>query len=117
MIVDDNKEFLHELKETLFLCGYTPIAVSESIVAAKIARKARPDAVLLDLKMEKKNGFQVAEELKQGETTRNIPIIAMSGYFPVAGNSNLLDLSKMESTIKKPFSVADLISKLENVLD
>jgi len=117
MIVDDNREFLNELKETLFLCGYDPIAVSDSLAAVRICRKAKPDAVILDLRMDRKNGFQVAEELRQGAGTRGIPIIAMSGYFPVERSASLLDLSKMSGRVKKPFSISDLITELEKVLN
>lgn len=117
MIIDDNKEFLNELKETLNLCGYKTIAVSDSLSAPIAARKMKPDCIILDLKMDKMNGFQVAEELKRSGDTRAIPIIAMSGYFPVENASALLDLSKMSSQIKKPFSVSDLITALEKVLN
>ncbi len=117
MIVDDNKAFLDELKETLYLCGYEPIAVSDSGAAVKTAQRTNPDAIILDLRMDNKNGFQIAEELRQEKSTHSIPIIAMSGYFPIQGNPNLLDLSKMAGRIKKPFSIADLITELEKVLN
>ena len=117
MIVDDNKAFLDELEETLSLCGYEPIAVPDSQAALKTAQKTNPDAIILDLKMDRMNGFQLAEALKNEKKTLAIPIIAMSGYFPIDGNSNLLDLSKMAGHIKKPFSIADLITELEKVLN
>jgi len=117
MIVDDNREFVSELKETLNLCGYDTVAVSDSPDAAVLARRIKPDCIILDLKMDKMNGFQVAEELKKSGVTRTIPIIAMSGYFPVENTAALLDLSKMSAQIKKPFSVADLITELEKVLN
>lgn len=117
MIVDDSQAFLDEIKETLYLCGYKPIAVADSLKAAKIADRIKPDVIMLDLRMEKMNGFQVADELKKRKTTRSIPIIAMSGYFPMERDSRLLDMSRMFASIKKPFLVADLIAKLERALN
>lgn len=116
MVVDDNVEFLKELEETLRLCGYKPRAVCDSNFAFNLARKIKPDVILLDLKMNNKNGFHVAEELKKSSETSGIPIIAMSGYFPVENGSALLDLSNMKGCIKKPFSVSDLIDRIESVL-
>lgn len=115
MIVDDDKDFLRELKETLYLCGYNIKTVSDSSTAFRIARKIKPDAILLDMKMNKKNGFHVAEELKQSNETSGIPIIAMSGYFPIEKDFILLDYSNMKARIKKPFSISVLIDEIERV--
>jgi two-component system alkaline phosphatase synthesis response regulator PhoP len=117
MIIDDNKEFLEELKESLFLCGYECRALSDSAKAWRVARRIRPDVILLDLKMAGHNGFQVASDLKRDKETSGIPIIAMSGYFPIEDKSALLDLSLMDRRIKKPFEIADLITEIESVLN
>lgn len=116
MIIDDNKEFSQELQETLKLCGYDAKVVTDSVVALKMARRLRPNLILLDLRMNRKNGFEVAEELKTSKETSGIPIIAMSGYFPVE-KSSVLDMSKMDSSIKKPFGITDLISQIESALN
>lgn len=117
MIVDDNKVFLEELQETLSMCGYDAKAVSDSMKALKIARKIKPNAILLDLRMNGANGFQVAHDLKHTKETAGIPIIAMSGYFPIENQSLLLDMSNMDRRIKKPFGISDLIVEIESVLN
>lgn len=116
MIVDDNKELLEELKEMLDLSGYEPIAVTDSRVAFNLAQRLRPNLILLDLKMGNMNGFEVARKLKESVQTKGIPIIAMSGYFPVEKQSSLLDMSDMKAYIKKPFAILDLISQIELIL-
>ncbi|MGE5197001.1 MAG: response regulator [Deltaproteobacteria bacterium] len=115
MVVDDNKEFLEEISETLFLCGYEPKTVLNSTAAAYLAGKMHPDLILLDLRMNRMNGFQVAEQLKKSKQTSDIPIIAMSGYFPVE-KQTLLDLSNMEGRLRKPFAIFDLINQIEAIL-
>jgi CheY-like chemotaxis protein len=115
MIVDDNEDFLKELSETLFLCGYDTEAVFDSSLAYSRACISKPDVILLDLRMNKKNGFHVAEELKQSKVTKHIPIIAMSGYFPVEKDALLLDFSNMHGRIQKPFAIADLVSQIEGI--
>jgi CheY-like chemotaxis protein len=117
MIVDDNRVFLDELNETLNLCGYDVKTVSNSNNTHKLACRIKPDAILLDLRMNGSNGFKVAEELKRSPETAGIPIIAMSGYFPIESKGILLDMSNMAAGIKKPFSISDLIVQIENVLN
>jgi len=116
VIVDDNKEFAEELRELLYLCGYYVKVVTNSLDAFKTARKLKPNLILLDLKMNGMNGFQVAEQLKQSKETFDIPIVAMSGYFPIEKESILLDMANMDSRLKKPFSILDLIDCIEGIL-
>ena len=117
MVVDDNEDFLNEIQELLFLCGYDPKVVYDGAIAFKAACKIKPDVILLDLKMKGINGFQVAKELKQSVETAEIPIIAMSGYFPIENHSLLLDMNNMNGRIKKPFDISDLITEIETALD
>jgi len=116
MIVDDNGAFSQELQETLYLCGYDAKAVSDTAKALRLARRVRPDAILLDLRLSGTNGFQVAQTLKEAKETVAIPIIAMSGYFPIEDRSNLLGMHNMSGRIKKPFEIGELISEIELVL-
>ncbi len=117
MVVDDNKEFSEELRETLYLCGYDAKVVSDSSKAFKLARRIKPEVILLDLRMNGSNGFKVAQDLKHTEETSGIPIIAMSGYFPIEDRSSLLDMQNMDGRIKKPFGISDLITEIEGVLE
>ena len=117
MVIDDNQEFSEELRETLYLCGYDVKTVSDSTNVLKLAQKIKPSAILLDLRMNGSNGFQVAQNLKDANETSRIPIIAMSGYFPIEDRAILLDMHNMDGRIKKPFDISDLITEIELVLN
>lgn len=116
MIVDDNKEFLEELKETLALSGYDVIALNESIDASETAFKTKPDLILLDLKMTGKTGFKVADELKHFTELKHIPIIAMTGHFTDLEYSLLINICGIKKCLVKPFNPLDVIAQIENLL-
>jgi CheY-like chemotaxis protein len=116
MIVDDNESLLEELREILDCSGYNAVTVSDPTAACETARVVSPDVILLDLKMGSMNGFHVAQALKQSEFTAGIPIIAMSGYFPIDEGNSLLDASQMEACLKKPFGILDMLGAIEKVL-
>jgi len=116
MIVDDDKEFLEELEETLILSGYAAVAINDSTTALNAARRAKPDLIILDLKMDVMDGFQVAKSLKQSPETATIPIVAMTGYFTREEYSSLTTMYGMETCIMKPFNPLDMIAKIENLL-
>lgn len=117
MLVDDNRDFLLELREILSLYGYEAKLVFDSTHALGAARKFKPNVIVVDLRMNKMNGFHLADILKTSKETCGIPIIGMSGYFPIDDRAALLDMSNMDARIKKPFNVLDLVDKIEFVLN
>lgn len=115
MIVDDDREFLGELKEMLTLSGYEPIAINNPALVLQKAAKIKPAIILLDLKMPEKSGFQVADELRHYSELQNIPIIAMTAFFKddYAGIMNICGIKKC---LKKPFNPLDVIASIEEEL-
>jgi DNA-binding response OmpR family regulator len=116
LLVDDDKEFLEELEETLVLSGYEVKAINEASEAFGAAAKIRPDLILLDLKMKGMTGFEVAHKLKNYDNTMGIPIIAMSGFFTAEEDDTLLSFFEIHNYLRKPFHPLDIITKIEAVL-
>jgi DNA-binding response OmpR family regulator len=116
LVVDDDKEFLKELEETLVLSGYEVKAVNEAAGAFPAAAKTKPDLILLDLKMKGMTGFEVANKLKNYDNTMRIPIIAMSGFFTAEEDDTLLSFFEIHNYLHKPFNPLDIIIKIETVL-
>jgi CheY-like chemotaxis protein len=115
MIVDDDKEFLEELGETLALSGYDMVAVGDPVSALEMASEARPQLILLDLKMPGMSGFQLADEIRRFSQFEHIPILAMSAYFKDE-YASLMDACGIKKCLKKPFNPLDVISEIEKSL-
>jgi two-component system, OmpR family, phosphate regulon response regulator PhoB len=114
VVVDDDGEFLEELKETLSLNGYSVRGFRDGNRAIEAIRRTRPDIVLLDLKMNNKTGLQVADELKRYPETADIPFIAMTGFYVKEEHIKLMDVCGIPLLIK-PLKPVDIISKIEAV--
>jgi signal transduction histidine kinase len=114
MIIDDDKEFLAELEETLSASGYKSIAVNDSKLALEIALQEKPKVALIDLKMPKKNGFELADEINRAFEAADVSIIAMSAFFNEEFIS-LMNLCGIKKFIRKPFYPLDLISSIEEI--
>ena len=115
LIVDDNKGFLSELEEMLALSGYSSITVENSSETRKAVEAVDIDVILLDLQMPGKNGFELAYELHNLPRFRDVPIIAMTGFF----GDNYRFLFKtcgITDCLRKPFAPLDVISSIENAL-
>ncbi|MFA6384416.1 MAG: response regulator [Candidatus Omnitrophota bacterium] len=113
LVVDDDPEFLQELKETLCLSGYEVDAIDKSVNAVDSAIDLKPDLILLDLRMDGLTGFEVLKELRDLPQTSRIPIIVMSGHFNETQDCTLFDFFHIRDCLQKPFNPLDVISHIE----
>jgi CheY-like chemotaxis protein len=64
----------------LLATGFEVVAVPDGAEALKRAGEIHPDIIVTDLAMPNCDGFQFLQVLKQDSRTRNIPVVAVSGY-------------------------------------
>ncbi len=116
MIVDDNEELLEELENLLTLGGYDVIAISDGTKVFDAALKNKPDLILLDLRMSPKSGFQIADEAKNSLFLKDVPVVAMTGFFTEKQHFLMMKLCGIRTSILKPFRPLNLITKIEFAL-
>jgi len=116
MIIDDDKEFLEEFRETLNLSGYDTWALSDGQSALGVVFIAEPDVILLDLKMKGKSGFQIASELKSFPETAHIPIIAMTAFYTEKEHAELMNRCGIQACLIKPFNPQEAVAKIKAAL-
>jgi DNA-binding response OmpR family regulator len=117
MIVDDDVELLEELKEILSFSNYDVEVMPNSALAFEVVCELKPDLVILDLKMKPKSGFQLADELHNSFKTKDIPIIAITGFFTEKEHVLMMKMCGIKNVVLKPFNPTDLIAKIESVLE
>jgi DNA-binding response OmpR family regulator len=116
MIVDDNVELLEELENLLKLASYDVIAISDGTKVFEIALKNKPDLILLDLKMSPKSGFQIADEARDSLFLKDVPVVAMTGFFTEKQHFLMMKLCGIKTSILKPFRPLNLFTKIEYAL-
>ena len=78
LAIDDDPDTIYLLRENLTEAGYEVIVASDGEDGLRKARQHRPGAVVLDILMPQKDGWQVLHQLKADPETRDIPIIVLS---------------------------------------
>jgi two-component system CheB/CheR fusion protein len=116
MIVDDNVELLEELENLLKLGDYDVTAISDGSKVLEAALKDKPDLILLDLKMSPKSGFQIADEARNSAFLKDVPLIAMTGFYTENQHFWMMKLCGIKAAILKPFRPLNLISQIEFAL-
>ena len=79
LIVDDSRTAIAVLSKTLDPTGYSILSGANGEEGIEMAKIHQPDLILMDVIMPGLNGFQATRILRKEETTRDIPIIIISG--------------------------------------
>lgn len=78
LIVDDEQDVLSSLGSLLRRSGYHVWAVDTGNEGLNVAKRERPDLIILDLILPDKDGSDVAAELLHNKDTQDIPIIFLT---------------------------------------
>ncbi len=78
LAIDDNPDVIYLLQENLAEAGYQVIGALSGEDGLRKARALRPYAIVLDIIMPYKDGWQVLHELKTDPTTRHIPVVMLT---------------------------------------
>jgi len=105
VIVEDDKNFAAILQDYAADHGYKSVMVNEGTSAVEIVKENMPDAVILDIMLPGKDGWQILKELKSAEKTMHIPVHLMSAGDAAA---NRVRREGAISFLKKPINTNTL---------
>jgi two-component system CheB/CheR fusion protein len=80
LVVDDNVDVADMIVMLLQLFGHEAKAAYSGQSALETATEYKPDVVLLDIGMPEMNGYEVARQLRRQPQTRDVRLIAITGY-------------------------------------
>jgi len=77
-LIDNDENDIAIIKNMLNKTGFTPVILSNTPDAARLVAESEAEIVLLDLKMEGLNGYQINDILKSDTRTSHIPVVVCS---------------------------------------
>ena len=78
LIVDDSPTEIHKLRNLLTKHGFEALVAESGEAGIALARRDRPDVILMDIVMPGMNGFQATRQLTSNQDTRDIPVIIVT---------------------------------------
>ncbi len=115
LIVDDLPNNVRLLSIMLTEKGYQVRKAINGQMALNTVRSLIPDLILLDINMPDLNGYQVCEQLKADEKTREIPVIFISALDDVLDKVKAFQVGGVDY-ISKPFQGEEVMARIENQL-
>jgi DNA-binding response OmpR family regulator len=116
LIADDDPEILAMLSLRLGKKGYEVVEAADGVQTLRVAREKVPDVVILDVMMPRKNGWEVARELRADPQLHDVGIVMLTAIGEKI-NEMTSPLYGADEYVDKPFDFADLESRIRRVLE
>jgi len=113
LYVEDELFLAKIVSETLQSRGYEVVLENDGGKAVEQFEKAGADVCVLDIMLPNKDGFTIADEIRERDS--QVPIIFLSAKSQTSDVVNGFKLGANDY-IRKPFSIEELIVRIENVL-
>ncbi|MCP4424330.1 MAG: response regulator [Chloroflexi bacterium] len=115
LLIDDNRADLRLLVEILSQEGYHTRPTLSGMAALESAHVEQPDLILLDLNMPGMSGYEVCQELKNDERTRDIPVIFISASDELFDKVRAFNVGGIDY-ITKPFQAEEVLARVDTHL-
>lgn len=116
LCIEDNPEMIELLEIILRRKGFKVSGASGGAEGLRKVQEFLPDLVLLDLMMFDIGGWEVYQQMKADEKTKNIPVIVVTAKAQSIDKVLGLHVAKVDDYITKPFSPTDLVERITRVL-
>ena len=116
LVVDDEVAVRMICSFNLEAAGLEVVEAVDGDEALAAVRERRPDLVLLDVMMPKRDGWAVAAELRADPRTRDLPVVFLTALVDEADRRRAKELGVV-GYITKPFDPIALAAQLESILE
>ena len=115
LLIEDNEMNRDMLSRRLEKKGYTVITAGDGSQGHALAILESPELILMDIGLPDMDGWEVTKLLKANESTRNIPIIALTAHALITDRTKAFEVG-CDDYDTKPVEFGRLREKIENLL-
>lgn len=96
--------------------GFEILEALDGEIGLEIAREKKPDLILLDLILPKKNGFEVLHDLKEDPETAGIKVIILTNLESSQDVDRALELGATTYLVKANYDLEEIVKKIKELL-
>ena len=114
--IEDDQEMIDLVSMILSRRGFSVKGAHGGKNGLEMVTADPPDLILLDLMMPDLDGWDVYQQIKSHENTRNVPVIVITAKAQAIDRVLGLHIAKVDDYICKPFRPQELLESIEKVL-
>ena len=116
LVIDDSPTILKVVQLVLTKAGFTVFTAADGDEGVEVAKKKKPDLILLDFVMPKMNGYQVCRALHEEEALSDVPVVLMSAKGDQVGE-RFVKVMGIVDYITKPFSPEAITGVVQHTIE
>ena len=117
LIVEDDERLVRALQDSFSIEGLSVEIAMNGEEALEHIRRRKPDLILLDLLMPKKNGFYVLEQIKKNPEFQLIPVIILSNLDEDTEIKQALEMGADDYFVKSQHPIEEIVEKVKAYLE
>ncbi len=111
LLVEDNSLSSDMLSRRLRRKGYEVLTAADGDEGIAVAQEHLPDLILMDMSLPRKDGWETTKYLKQQDTTKAIPVIALTAH-AMSGDREKAMKAGCDDYDTKPVELRRLLTKI-----
>ncbi len=116
LLVDDDPVLLRSMAHALGAAGYTVEVAFTAAECLRLAKRRRPDLILLDVVLPDGNGVEVCRWLKELDATSGTSVVLISGFQTSSGHQDAGLAAGADAYIVRPIETRDLVARIRALL-
>ncbi len=116
LIAEDERNIAESLRFLLTRAGHEVSLAADGDEALAMLRRAPPDALVLDLMLPKRSGFDILKTLRAADETRALPILMLTAKGQANDRRTAEDLG-VDAFVTKPFANDEVVETVARLLD
>ena len=116
LIVEDDQFLLQMYATKLELEGFAVLEATNGREGLKVAKKEKPDLILLDLNLPEIDGFEVLGQLRNDPETKDFKVIVLTNFSQKEHIDRCLNLGADDYLIKAHFVPSEVVKKIKDIL-
>jgi DNA-binding response OmpR family regulator len=117
LFVEDESALQKVFKEALTKEGYEVVSALDGEEGLELAKNQKPDLILLDLILPRRDGFSVLEELKANSETTAIPVIVLTNLESSADVERAISMGAHTYLVKANYKLDEVITKIKDLFE
>jgi CheY-like chemotaxis protein len=116
LFIEDESALQKTFGDLLGNKGHRVISALDGEIGLALAKREKPDLILLDIVLPKINGLEVLAKLKEDPETKAIPVILLTNLEGMSNIGKALELGATTYLVKAQYSLNEVIEKIEKAL-
>lgn len=116
LVVEDDMVLQNALKEFLSAEGFEILVASDGEEGSAKALGEKPDLILLDIILPKKDGYGVIKDVRADESLKNVPIVLLTNLGSLNDVEKALEMGATTYLVKADYKLEEIATKVKNIL-